>query len=50
MVEYHKVFDKLEELSDLETAVLLCIVAGEHCIIDTERAILDELENELKLV
>lgn len=49
-MEYDKVFDKLEELTDLETAVLLCIVADEHCIIDTERTVIDDLESELKFV
>lgn len=42
--------DKLEALTDLETAVLLCIVAREHCIIDTERNAIEDLEDELILV
>lgn len=50
MVEYHALFDKLEGLTDLEAAVLLCIVAREHCIVDTERDAIEDLENELKLV
>ncbi|KAL1956049.1 hypothetical protein VTO42DRAFT_7864 [Malbranchea cinnamomea] len=49
MVDFKLLFSKLEGLTDLETAILLCIVAREHCIIDTERDALDDLENELKL-
>lgn len=42
--------DKVQELSDLELAVLLCLVAQEHCIIDTEPDSLDDLVLELQLV
>ena len=44
------VIDKIHELSDLELATLLCLVANEHCIISTDRDVLDELEQELQLV
>ncbi|EEH09937.1 conserved hypothetical protein [Histoplasma capsulatum G186AR] len=37
-------------LSDIEAVVLLCLVARQHCIIDTEREVLDDLENELILI
>ena len=42
--------EKIHELSDLELAALLCFVAQEHCIIDTEPDALDELVQELELV
>jgi hypothetical protein len=42
--------DKIHDLSDLELATLICLVAQEHCIIDTEPNALDELVQELELV
>jgi len=42
--------DKVQDLSDLELAALLCFIAEEHCIIDTEPDALDDLVEELKLV
>ena len=42
--------DKVQELSDLELAALLCLTAEEHCIIDTEPDALDDLVLELQLV
>lgn len=42
--------DKVHELSDLELATLICLVAHEHCVIDTDPSVLDELVQELELV
>jgi hypothetical protein len=42
--------DKVHDLSDLELAALICLIAQEHCIIDTEPDALDELVQELELV
>jgi len=42
--------NKVHELSDLELATLLCLIAQEHCIIDTDPEALDDLVNELQLV
>lgn len=42
--------EKVQELSDLELAALLCLTAQEHCIIDTEPDALDDLVLELQLV
>lgn len=42
--------NKIRDLSDLELAVLTCLVAQEHCIIDTEPSAEDELVQELELV
>lgn len=41
---------KIHDLSDLELAALLSLIAQEHCIIDTEPASLDDLVQELELV
>lgn len=49
-MEYPNLHDRIEDLSDLEVVVLLSLIACEHCIIDTERDVLDDLENELILV
>jgi hypothetical protein len=42
--------DKVHDLSDLELAALICLVAQEHCIIDTDPDVLDDLVQELELV
>jgi hypothetical protein len=42
--------DKVHDLSDLELAALICLVAQEHCIIDTEPDTIDELVQELEQV
>lgn len=44
------IIEKVHELSDLELATLICLVAQEHCIIDTEPDALDDLVHELALV
>lgn len=45
-----QLLEKVHELSDLELATLICLVAQEHCIIDTEPDSIDELADELRLV
>lgn len=42
--------NKVHDLSDLELATLLCLTAQEHCIVDTEPDVLDDLVHELRLV
>ena len=42
--------ERIQELTDLELALFLSLVAGEHCIIQTEEEALDPLEEELELV
>jgi hypothetical protein len=42
--------NKIHDLSDLELATLICLVAQEHCIIDTDQDSIDELVQELELV
>lgn len=41
---------KVQALSDLELAVLICLVADQHCIIETETSLLSDVEQELRLV
>lgn len=41
---------KVQALSDLELAVLVCLVADQHCIIETDRDLMDDVEAELQLV
>ena len=41
---------KVQTLSDLELAVLVGLVAEQHCIVQTEVQLLDNVEQELKLV
>lgn len=42
--------EKLQDLSDLELATLICLTNHEHCIIDTDPGLLDDLVLELRLV
>lgn len=41
---------RVEELTDLELALLLSFVANEHCLIRTEEEALDSLQHEIQLV
>jgi len=45
-----ELLEKVHDLSDVELAALICLVAKEHCIIDTEPDAIDELVQELELV
>lgn len=49
-METLKLVGKVRELTDLELAILLSLVAGQHCIIQAEQGDLDSLEQELQLV
>ena len=42
--------NRVEELTDLELALLLSFVANEHCLIRTEEEALDSLQHEIQLV
>ncbi|KAF9700833.1 hypothetical protein EKO04_002082 [Ascochyta lentis] len=42
--------EKVQTLSDLELAVLVCLVAEQHCIVQTEGQLLGNIEQELKLI
>lgn len=49
-MEEISLIERIQDLTDLELALLLSLVAGEHCIIQTEEEALDSLEEELELV
>jgi hypothetical protein len=42
--------ERVHDLSDLELAVLLSLIAREHCLISTPQNGLDDLIEELRLV
>ena len=42
--------DIARRLSDLEVAILVCLVAREHCLIETTSSSIDDLAKELALV
>jgi adenylate kinase len=41
---------KVQALSDIELAVLLCLVVDQHCIIETDATFVNGLEQELRIV
>jgi hypothetical protein len=45
-----RITEKVQSLSDLELAVLICLVADQHCIIEAERELTRDVLEELKLV
>ena len=49
-MDRQNIAEKVQELTDVELATLLCLVAGQHCIVQTEEEGLDALEQELQLV
>ena len=47
----NSIASKVQELSDIELAALLCFVAKQHsCIIEADQADLDDVQEEIKLV
>jgi len=45
-----RIAEKVQALGDLELAVLICLVADQHCIIETEKELLQDVSAELQLV
>jgi hypothetical protein len=45
-----RIAEKVQALSDIELAVLLCLVADQHCIIETHRSLLSAVDQELRTV
>ena len=45
-----RIAEKVQALSDIELAALLCLVADQHCIVETEKDLVDGVEQELQLV
>ncbi|KAF2873499.1 hypothetical protein BDV95DRAFT_517307 [Massariosphaeria phaeospora] len=48
--ENGRIAEKVQALSDIELAVLICLVADQHCIIETETTVLNGVEKELRIV
>lgn len=44
------IVEKAQALSDVELAVLLCLVSDQHCLLQTQQSLLDGLNHELQLV
>ncbi len=49
-LEVSGLVERVQELTDIELAILLGFIAGQHCIIQTEREALGSLEQEIQLV
>lgn len=45
-----RLLNRIHALSDLELAVLLCLISREHCLISTPPDVIDNLVQELQLV
>lgn len=43
-------FEKIHELTDLELALLVSLVAGQHCLIEADEEALYPLQQEIQLV
>jgi hypothetical protein len=41
---------RVQQLSDLELATLLCLIAKQYCLIETEKDLLVDVSHELALV
>jgi hypothetical protein len=42
--------DLIPDLTDLELAILLCLTAQEHCLIETKKDYVEDVAKELALV
>ena len=49
-MEISKLVERVQNLSDLELATLLCLIAKQHCCIEVEDELVDDLAHELALV
>jgi MoxR-like ATPase len=49
-MELDRIVERVQSLSDLELAALLCLIAKQHCIIETEDDFVDDLAQELALI
>ncbi len=49
-MDLETIVGKVHNLSDLELATLLCLIAKQHCLIETEEDFVDDVAQELALV
>ena len=45
-----RITEKVQALSDIELAILICLITEQHCIIEAERQTLDFLVQEIQVV
>lgn len=44
------IVDKVQALSDIELAALLCLITDQHCIIEADKLSVDDIDQEIRLV
>lgn len=44
------IVDKVQALSDIELAALLCLITDQHCIIESDEHSLEDIDREIRLV
>ena len=49
-MEVSHLVERVQELTDVELAMLLSLIAGQHCMIQTEKEAISSLEQEIQLV
>ncbi|MCJ1284083.1 hypothetical protein MMC26_003414 [Xylographa opegraphella] len=49
-MEDEGILSKVQDLTDVELALLLCLVANQHCIVETIDEAVDRLEDEIQLI
>jgi len=49
-MELHQVLERVQALSDLELASLICLIAKQNCIIEADDDLVDDVTQELVLV
>lgn len=49
-MEVQNLLDNIQELTDLELAILLSLVAQGHCLMTAENALINDLANEISLI
>ena len=49
-IDSDRLVQRIQEFTDLELAMLLCFVAGEHCIIEAEPDVKELLEIDIRCV
>lgn len=42
--------EKVQALGDIELAVLICLIAEQHCIIEAGQQTVEDVQEELKMV
>ena len=42
--------DTVQALSDIELAALLCLITDQHCIIESDKESLEDIDREIRLV